>query len=388
MGSKQRTSAVDLRNDEALDDEVLAGALGEADLDAGGTAKERADRLEAHYLALTPPVGWDPKPVNKGGNGSWHLTCEIEAGGCGYTSTARQDFCVFCGDGKPAPEPEIAATSAAMVVAKPEESVVEAEFLEEENDLPAPDGDPSGTVEDLDRAVDAINALERNVTGSEWDLGHAIYSVFKRTLYVARKKDGGGPKYSSWAQFCAAELRMSSATANRYMRIAVNFPRELAQDLGPSKLVELLPAAEAQAAEQENAARFGREPKLLLPPLIDRARVLDVRELRVEVRAAVPRPAPATGRAKGAQAAAEKRLAAKQPEPERITVQRQEGVVKLRWFADERAARANDTKKHLKKFAEGMVAIELAVNGVEVVYTLRMDGKRGPILQRVVNRVE
>jgi hypothetical protein len=89
----------------------------------------------------------------------------------------------------------------------------------------------------------------------------------------------------------------------------------------------------------------------------------------------------------GAEAAAAKRLAAKQPEPERLTVQRQEGAVKLKFYRDEEAARAGDKAKAAKKFADGIVAVEPAVNGVECVYTLVLDAKRGPLLSRRIVRL-
>lgn len=391
--SAKKIDETNLRNDDLLCEVTLDEALREAGLDVGGTAKERADRLELHYLALPKPAGWSEKPYGKGGQGPWLLVCEIGKSGCGYTSTGKQTFCVFCGDGKDEAEKK----STELAVRPKDADAIEGEFMDDEGGegLPSPDAEPSGTAEDLDKAVEAIKARqraleegERSVTGNEWDLGVAIFDVFKKNLFVARKKDGGAPLYSSWQQFCKAELGMSSATANRYMRIATNFTRELAQDLGPSKLVELLPAAEAQAADQAIAARLGREPKLLLPPLIERARVLDVRDLRSEVKAAMPASKPPTGKTGNATAAAAaKKNAAKPPEKERLTVQRQEGTAKIRFFLNEKAARENDKTKAAKKFADGIVAVEPAVNGVEVVCTLKMDAQKGPVLVRKIVRV-
>lgn len=397
MSKTKKKTDPDLRNDEQLDEATLDAALREAGLDVQGSPAERAARLEAHYLALSQPADWNPAPHNKGGRGAWHLTCEIRAGGCGYTTTAEQPFCVFCGEGKE--EVQSPPPPAALAV-RPPDAAVEGELIEDGEGLPEPDGEPQGTVADLDAAVEivctrarALEEGERSLTGNVWDLGCAIFDIFKRSLFVARKKDGGAPLYPSWSAFCKAELRMSSAKADRYMKIAQNFTRELAQDLGPSKLVELLPAAQAQAADEAIALRLGREPRVILAPLLEKARVMPVPDLRAAVKATMPAakapPARSQDRtAKATAAAAAKKLAAKKPEAERVTVQRQEGSVKLRFFQSEKAARDNDAKKAAKKFAEGSVAVEPAVNGVECVYTLRVDAKHGPVLHRKVVRVE
>lgn len=390
MSTKKATQIDDtnLRNDDLLREATLDEALKEAGLDVGGTLKEKADRLELHYLALPKPAGWSEKPYGKGGQGPWHLVCEIEKSGCGYTSTGKQIFCVFCGDGKD----EAEKPSTELAVRPKEADAIEGEFMDDAGGegLPSPSTEAAGSVEDLDVAVQEVRALERDLVGSEWELGRAIFRIFKPSLFVARKKQGGAPLYDSWAQFCKAELNIGVAAANRYMRIAVNFTRELAQDLGAAKLVELLPAAEAQAADEAIAARLGREPKLLLPPLIDRARIVDARELRAEVNAVLPaKNRSLQGRtANATQAAAAKKNAAKPAEKERVTVQRQEGTVKIRFFLNEKAARENDKSKAAKKFADGIVAVEPAVNGVEVVCTLRMDAQKGgPVLVRKIVRV-
>lgn len=396
---KSEKDVAELRNNDLLREDALMAALAEAGLSAEGTVAERATTLEAYYLGQKQPVGWDDRLVTEGGKGAWHLQCMIEAGGCGYHSIATRPHCDFCGDG----QAEIGTTapvdtSAAMTVVSPSsDSAIDGELIEDEGGIPPP-GAPDGSVEELDAAVNAVNearraldAGERTVTGYEWDLGQTIFTIFRRTLYVQRKKDGGAPLYSSWPQFCKAELGISSGTANRLMRIAVNFSRELACDLGPSKLAELLPAAEAQAAEDQRAARLGSAPKLILPPLLDRARVVPVADLRVEVKAALPASTAGqrgkTGKATAA-AAAKKNGAVKKPEIERVTVQRQEGSIKLRFFQSEEAARAGDKAKVAKKWKEGIVAIEPAVNGVECVYQIRDDVKLGLVLHRKVIRVD
>lgn len=395
--SKNKRVTEDLRDDESLDEVSLNEGLVAAGLDVGGTLSERAVRLEAHYLALPEPDGWDESPAAEGGDGSWLLKCKIEDGGCGYTTTAKQPYCVFCGDGKEEAEEkaekdadaDAEATSTALAIAA-KDNAIDGELIEDGEGLPVPAGDVLGSVADLDAAIDLVNERKRLVTGNEWDLGVAIFEIFRRSLYVTRKKAGGSPLYASWSQFCVAELGFSSATANRYMRIATCFTRDLAQDLGPSKLVELLPIAEAQAADEQIAKRLGREPKLLLPPLLERARVLPVNELRAEVRAAMPsRPQDKPGQTgRATAAAAAKKNAAKRPEKERVTVQRQEGTVKLRFYLSEKAARAADPKKAAKKLADGVVAVEPAVNGVEVVYTLKSDARYGAVLSRRIVRVE
>ena len=397
MGAKRKHDE-DLRNDELLRDDLISEALEEAGLDVEGNTTDKARRLEVHYLALTKPVGWNTEK-----DGTWHLLCEIEKGGCGYSSTAHQTFCVFCGDGQEDQDSGVVpvkAEAGLVVHNKGGGEVVDAELIDEGEGLPKPDGEPRGTVADLDAAVAEVNAAmraledgERKVVGHEWDLGKKIFDIFRGSLYYARKKDTGAPLYSSWPQFCKAELRLSAASINRYMRIATNFTRELACDLGASKLVELLPAAQAQAADEDIAKRLGREPKVILAPLLARARVLPVADLRAEVRAAVPtRTAPvegAKGTANATAAAAAKRLAAKKPEAERVTVQRQEGTVRLRFYLDEEAARAGDKKRAAKKFQDGIVAVEPAVNGVEVVHHLVMDGRAGgPVLVRKVVRLD
>lgn len=390
--SKKSAKEDDLRNDEILRDDLLAAALVELGLDAAGSTVERAERLEAHYLSLPQPVGWNPKPTSEGGRGAWGLKCKIGAGGCGYHSTADRPFCDFCGDGDGKDE---AAEAPSTALAKtPAEDAIEGELVEDGEGLPAPDAEPGGTEQDLDAAVALVNerkraleAGERGLTGNIWDLGGAVFHIFKGSLYLARKKAGGGPLYPSFGAFCKAEIGMSRTTAELYARIHLNFPRELAQEFGSARLALLLPAAQAQAAEDANAQRLQREPRQILPPLLERARVLSSRDLRTEVKAAAVPTAPATGRARGAEAAAAKRLAAKQPEPERLTVQRQEGAVKLKFYRDEEAARAGDKAKAAKKFADGIVAVEPAVNGVECVYTLVLDAKRGPLLSRRIVRL-
>ena len=133
---------------------------------------------------------------------------------------------------------------------------------------------------------------------------------------------------------------------------------------------------------------LGREPQIILAPLLERARVLPVVELRCEVKAAMPASSgPKDGKTgKATAAAAAKKLAAKPAEKERVTIVRQEGTATLRFYVNERAARAADKTKVAKKFAEGMTAIEPAVNGVETIFVLKMSNV-GLVMSRKIVRV-
>lgn len=123
------------------------------------------------------------------------------------------------GKGKaPAKSPEVQEAATAMVVAGSTELATTA------------------TEADLDEQIRTVQSLHNQAVVCYWDIGNALYRIFKERLYVLRRGEDGTPRYKSWSQFVAAEIGISSSHSYRMFEVALMYTREQATQLGITKL--------------------------------------------------------------------------------------------------------------------------------------------------------
>ena len=110
-----------------------------------------------------------------------------------------------------------------------------------------------------DRIDSTTQSFGKAVMGDHWDLGKALYAIFKDDLYTQRVDAATGvPRYKSWNQFVIGELGMSAQQAYKLMNVSLAFTRKQVEEYGVSKLKHLvrLPEAERNAMLEDAAKRL------------------------------------------------------------------------------------------------------------------------------------
>ena len=159
---------------------------------------------------------------------------------CGGEGDTDAACCPYCGDGFE-PEPtaleRVLRSPAAVLPAAPGSKAVVVVLSAEP------------TRKELADAVERVRDCMRRCVGGLWDLGCALLAVYEPRLYLAR--------FSTWDEFCFAELGMAAPTALRLMACAKAFDRRTVEELGPSRLVMALRVPEERRAELLARARAG-----------------------------------------------------------------------------------------------------------------------------------
>lgn len=83
---------------------------------------------------------------------------------------------------------------------------------------------------DLDKRVERITELKRNIAGGGWDLGREIFTIYKEELWKARG-------HQSFRAFIEADLSIAKSLAYSLMDSAQNFKRADFLAVGQSKIV-------------------------------------------------------------------------------------------------------------------------------------------------------
>lgn len=224
---------------------------------------------------------------------------------CDEISTADVDRCPFCGDlgelpeeaenqpeatAEPSPEPEPPAEPSEPEEAtseddgpdprqvdmfdeteEPEPETNEPEATEEpETEEPEPEPEPETEAdepltpeilpdeetalmnarEELDKRVERITELKRDIAGRGWDLGQEILAIYRDELWKARG-------HSSFKAFIDSDLGISKSVAYGLMDAASQFKREDFLAVGSSKLQLISKLPEGERAEALEGAASG-----------------------------------------------------------------------------------------------------------------------------------
>lgn len=119
---------------------------------------------------------------------------------------------------------------------------------------------PDGvTVDMLDTAIKGVFAgvaeMDRNVSGSSWDIGSKLLEILDKQLWKARVGEDGKPKYKSLNAFCRDELEWSTTHVYNLADVAKTYTRQQCVDIGMTKLSLILKApADKQPALLTKAA--------------------------------------------------------------------------------------------------------------------------------------
>jgi hypothetical protein len=182
---------------------VYAGRVGGEALQVNGapnvlgTAEAQLHRLARHVLAVTPAKHLGP--------------CNT----CSGESDITEECCPYCGDGEMVDDAVTAAHLAA--------------------------GQKSEAERRLDRAVAAVHSLKQTAVISYWQLGQAVLTCYRDSLWRERVDVTTGERmYPTWATFCEAELRISRQHSYKMMSVAAHYSSDDVAELGATKLQLLL----------------------------------------------------------------------------------------------------------------------------------------------------
>jgi hypothetical protein len=109
----------------------------------------------------------------------------------------------------------------------------------------------------LDTISAAIRQAKADTAVQYWTLGAQIKVVFDTSLWKLRTTPDGKTRYTTFAQWCTAEIGLNSSVALSLMDVASKFSREDARRLGSSKLQLILRAPEGKQPELLEAAGEG-----------------------------------------------------------------------------------------------------------------------------------
>lgn len=366
--------------------EIVASYLDKLKLDASGDLKERAERLQEHFMA---------------GAGE-RLLCQIKTGGCGFRTPAEIPECAFCGDKDvdaaiaARPEPQAPPK---IVKSEKNKKKVEAEKAPPKEEQAPAKGDASETAivkeggaeitageRELDEAVARINEIRRRELENYWDLGHELIVVYDRKLHEQRRDPAtGAPMYKNFGQFLQREFGFSDVHCFRMMDVAREFDRPLAIELGVKKAhllhsVRVAMDANVKTEPQRKAAneQFAR--------FVERAKSETFVELEKDLLPVI-KAAPQLdhggrrghgGRPKGRLSQAP--AAPAEPEKERVTCAFELGHRTVPLYVHG----AKD--KRAKKLSDGPHGVERLVNGVLVRYEVRLGADGNLELDVLVRR--
>lgn len=118
----------------------------------------------------------------------------------------------------------------------------------------------------LDKYIQEIN--ERKISASKdiWFIGKLITIIYQNKLWRLRLNEKLESAYSTWSQFCKAELGMSEAHALKHQQVYANFDSETVERLGFAKcLVELhLPAELKEKNRPEKKSHLSKDAEEVL----------------------------------------------------------------------------------------------------------------------------
>ena len=96
----------------------------------------------------------------------------------------------------------------------------------------------------------AVEAVHRAKGDAIWGLGRAIITTYDHDLWKQRRDPAGNPVHKTFAQFCEAELGITSQHAYKAMDVSIRYPRELVAKIGIAKLGLILRLPEGSDDEK------------------------------------------------------------------------------------------------------------------------------------------
>lgn len=251
MGKKNRAAVADVESAKTVvmvagvrldmvDEEVLNAALKERGLELKQPLGARVASLAAWFSA-----NYDDDDI---------INCDK----CGGDSSDDEPRCTFCGDESEVVDPtaeRIAATKARREkeerVAPPEPTKKKAKKKGKEEKALAKAGPESKFTEsDLNEAVKRIRTA---AVENMYDMGLVVRDIHETQKWKLRLRDGK-PAYRSFNQFCAEELPFSKTHAHTLMKVTEAFTRDVAVEIGVTKLGLVLKAPEENQPELMQAA--------------------------------------------------------------------------------------------------------------------------------------
>lgn len=209
---------------------------------------------------------------------------------------------------------------------------------------------------ELDEALAKVVSLRETAALDHYDLGAALFDIYSRKLYLARRNDDGTPMFKAWNQFVDAEVSISPAYTYRLMFVASEYSREQVQSIGVKKLMYI-----------------GRVAKEDREQLLAGAREKSTDEIAEEVRRlALPgAKAPTTNastKSRDTSKATKARLAAQASDAATVIESRGEITVGLALGKKSIPLFKAGTSKRAKTLAQVPSAEETLFNGVVVRY--------------------
>jgi hypothetical protein len=365
----------------AVKPEVLKQCMKDAGLSVEGTLEQLIERMSEHI-------------TEQGGE---LADCDVCGGEC---DVSKFTICPYCGVGEddeaPAaltPKPPVADSAKVEPLKDGDGAKTPLASLNQklkkrgakEPAPKAPEKKPAPlakSTEKLDAAVKQVKTIQQKITadtqtfgrtvmGDHWELGNALYTIFKDNLYALRVDAATGvPRHKSWGQFVIGELGMSTQQAYKLMNVATQFSRKQVEEYGISKLKHLVRLPEAERNELlEDVAKRLPESEL----------AKEVRERAKKTGGAAPptvadrkrevQPT-AGGPRKGSKAAAEK----KKPRPlqDKVTIAalltRQTVPLYVKGSAEKRAKRIGDEPTGREEVLNGVVCTyKLAMHSAGLV---------------------
>jgi hypothetical protein len=211
---------------------------------------------------------------------------------------------------------------------------------------------------ELDEALAKVVALRETAALDHYDLGAALFAIYSRKLYLARRGEDGAPLYRAWNQFVDAEVSISPAYTYRLMFIANEYSREQVQSVGIKKLMYI--------------GRVAREDR---EQLLSSAPEKSVDEIASEVRRlALPGSKPQTtnnaGKSRDTSKATRARLASQAADAATVIESRGEITVGIALGKKAIPLFKAGTSKRAKTLAQIPSAEETLFNGVVVRYRI------------------
>jgi hypothetical protein len=351
---------------------VLTKHMLKAGLSIDGSLVELIERMSEHIR-------------EKGGE---LADCDVCGGEC---DVAVYTVCPYCGVGEEeesAGKPKAPYKDSAKVekldddkAAAPEKPKAEKGLRKRASQKPPDDGKPAAKVtalakpkadpeaaKKLDEAVKTVKEVRdridsttqsfgKAVMGDHWDLGKALYAIFKDDLYTQRVDAATGvPRYKSWNQFVIGELGMSAQQAYKLMNVSLAFTRKQVEEYGVSKLKHLvrLPEAERNAMLEDAAKRLPESE--LAKEVRERAAKSGASATTAADRKRAVKPTAGGGR-KGSKAAAAK--VKPRPLQDKVTIAalltRQTVPLFVKGSVDKRAKRIGDEPTGREEMLNGVV---------------------------------